>query len=106
MPPPILTCGSGPPLLVISPCHLFSSNPDARSLVRNSHLAPGLMDLALAACRNIFERVEDGSGLVPLSRTLAIVLALEREFDAAELQALVEQLSPSDNGALDFLGLC
>ena len=50
--------------------------------------------------------MEDGSGLVPLSRTLAIVLALEREFDAAELQALVEQLSPSDNGALDFLGLC
>ena len=64
------------------------------------------MQNALQACRELFARVEDGAGLVPLDRTGAVVLALEREFETAELQSIVLQLSTRDDGRLDFLGLC
>ena len=61
---------------------------------------------ALQACRELFARVEDGAGLVPLDKTGAVVLALEREFEMAELQSIVLQLSTRDDGGLDFIGLC
>ena len=64
------------------------------------------MNGPLSACRALFARVDDGSGIIPLAKVGAILLALERAFDTPELQKIVVKLSTAEAGALDFLGLC